>query len=101
MIIHKLDFICAAVPPVKAKTPTVVNTDTTLSLPISFKGLKIIASRNTKVLQAHSIVTGQQFHVRPTLDRPVNPFDKGAMKNIRSRISLLKVSNHKRTIIYH
>ena len=69
MIVYDLDIVGTSIFPSKAKPPPFGDTNTVLTLPVRFQGLKMIARRHCQVPQSSRPVEVEQFATRRSFER--------------------------------
>jgi hypothetical protein len=61
LIIHNFDIVRVAVLPSKANSPSIIDTDAILSLPIPFQRFQLIAGRLPQILKGFGAIQVEKF----------------------------------------
>ena len=85
MVVNDFNLVGIPVTPLEANSPTLIDPDAVLSLPVSRQLLKSIARRNAEIGEAKCVIEHSEFSVSSLLDvsretrRPFAAEDPGCL----------------------
>jgi hypothetical protein len=68
MVVNDFNLVGIPVTPLEANSPTLIDPDAVLSLPLSRQLLKSIARRNAEIIEAKRVIEHSEFSVSSLLD---------------------------------